>query len=237
MLKVEVILATYNGRDYIEQQLRSILWQSHVPNKITVLDDLSTDDTVSIVERVLGDSNIDYQIRPNTENVGYTVNFASGVDLIGDSDIVLFCDQDDFWLSNKIEAILEVFKHNMEVEVVLHDVMFANENLKPLGISKMRHIKRLGLTKRSFVQGSAMAVRTDYLRSIKPFDNSIGHDNYICRRAQKIIYFEEILMLYRRHGENTSQTYLNDLSSPSIVLFLKVSYLRLLNVLRRCLRL
>lgn len=236
MFKVEVILATYNGRDYIEEQLRSILWQSRVPDKITVLDDLSNDDTVSIAERVLGDSNVYYQVLSNAENIGYTRNFASGVDLIENSDIVLFCDQDDFWLRNKVEAILEVFQHNIDVDVVLHDVMFANENLKPLGITKMSHIRRLGLTKKSFVQGSAMAVRTDYLRSIIPFDNSIGHDNYICRKAKKIIYLEEVLMLYRRHGDNTSQTYLNDLDTSPMSLLLKVSYLRFLNVLKRCLR-
>lgn len=103
--KVSVVVATYNGERFIEEQLDSILHQTYPPFEVIVKDDGSTDHTVSIVK--------DYahkwpnvRLVQNEQNLGITKNFISGF-FLAQGDYIAYSDQDDIWHPQKLELLLE----------------------------------------------------------------------------------------------------------------------------------
>lgn len=99
---LQVLLSTYNGEVYIEEQLNSIFAQNYAAIKILVRDDGSSDNTVAIVRQYMTTSpkHIDLIVG---ENVGVVRSFWT---LLQHADrevsYFCFCDQDDVWMQDKV---------------------------------------------------------------------------------------------------------------------------------------
>ena len=52
MAKVDILLATYNGEKYLEEQINSILIQTYEDFQLIISDDCSTDNTVKIIKKI-----------------------------------------------------------------------------------------------------------------------------------------------------------------------------------------
>lgn len=104
---VAVILCYYNGHQYIAEQIRSILNQSHRNIKIFICDDCSTNpfDISSLDIPAKKARNI--IVQSSNENVGFCRNFLESLTSITGFDYYAFADQDDAWHENKIEMALE----------------------------------------------------------------------------------------------------------------------------------
>ena len=50
-MSVDILMGTYNGEDFIESQIQSILDQTHTDFRLIIIDDNSTDGTVEIIKR------------------------------------------------------------------------------------------------------------------------------------------------------------------------------------------
>ncbi|MFN6084115.1 MAG: glycosyltransferase, partial [Fluviicola sp.] len=101
---VDILMCTYNGEAYIEQQIQSILDQTHTDFRLIIVDDISKDRTVEIIQKMmLLDKRI--ELHQNPKNLGYFNNFLSGLDYVT-SDFLFFADQDDIWVENKLEVQL-----------------------------------------------------------------------------------------------------------------------------------
>lgn len=104
--RVCVLLATYNGMRWINEQVRSILDQQHVSVRMMVSDDQSSDGTWEWLQ-TLAANDLRVQLLPRTERFGGAAkNFFR---LLRDSDFsdcdyVAFADQDDVWLSDKLHS-------------------------------------------------------------------------------------------------------------------------------------
>ena len=108
-MKVSLVLATYNGEPYLEQQLESIRTQTRVPDEIIIGDDHSTDRTVLILEEYQkAHPELPIMIFRNGDNLGYRRNFRR---LLRDcsGDVIFLCDQDDVWNPEKIEKMAGFF--------------------------------------------------------------------------------------------------------------------------------
>ena len=101
-IEVAVLLATYNGAPFIEQQLRS-LKENSTPFTLHWLDDHSTDNTREIVRRVSADAEIELKEWHQVQHEGLPGVFFHLLES-ADAEIYLFCDQDDIWQSGKIDA-------------------------------------------------------------------------------------------------------------------------------------
>ena len=105
-------MCTYNGEKFIERQIQSILDQTHTDFNLIIIDDVSSDGTVEIIKKMmLSDSRI--ELHQNAKNLGYFDNFLFGLNYVK-SDYLFFSDQDDVWLSNKIEIQLNDLIHENE---------------------------------------------------------------------------------------------------------------------------
>lgn len=110
--KVAVLMATYNGSQWLSEQLKSILNQDGVDVKLIVSDDMSTDGTLHLLEKLVGgDSRV--TILPSKTKFGSAArNFyrlMTDAD-IDDCDYIAFADQDDIWLKNKLHLLASTAK-------------------------------------------------------------------------------------------------------------------------------
>lgn len=205
--KISVCIATYNGEKYIKEQIESILFQTIQPNEIIISDDNSTDKTIEIVKKF--DSPL-IKIFNNKEK-GIIKNFENAL-LNSTGDYIFLCDQDDIWKSNKIEKVIEKLK--------TYDLVVHNAEIKEMNIdSKIKktlfeiYNSKSGIVrnfyKNSYV-GCCMAFNRKILQKSIPFPEKIYmHDIWIGMISEfsgKIYFEKEILMEYRRHDNNASET-------------------------------
>lgn len=101
MKTVSVVMATYNGEQYLSEQIDSILTQSYPVYELIIQDDCSTDGTTSIVRQYMEKYPF-IQLFVNEQNVGYNENFRRAA-MHATGDFVAFSDQDDIWFPQKLE--------------------------------------------------------------------------------------------------------------------------------------
>ena len=101
MEKVDVLLATYNGEQYLQEQIESILNQTYTDFRLLISDDGSKDKTIDIVEEYAKKDDRIIIFKQN-ENMGVVKNFEFLMKQV-QSKYFMFSDQDDIWKKDKIE--------------------------------------------------------------------------------------------------------------------------------------
>ena len=120
-MKISICMCTYNGEQYIREQLDSIVNQTKLPNEIIVFDDASTDNTVAILnEYKAAYPQIYWDIRVNEQNAGWRVNFKNCMEQAS-GDVIFLADQDDIWMSDKLAVMTRALLQNPEIEVLVSD--------------------------------------------------------------------------------------------------------------------
>ena len=92
--KIEILMATYNGEKYIEEQIDSIINQTYTNWELLIRDDKSKDNTASIIEEYEKKDSRIKLLRDEKGNLGFVKNFE---ELLKNSqkDFIMFSDQDD----------------------------------------------------------------------------------------------------------------------------------------------
>lgn len=203
-------MATYNGENYLEEQLRSILPQLSVEDELILSDDGSNDQTLSIIKRYADeDQRIKFFEGPRK---GVIANFEFALTK-SQGDIIFLADQDDVWLPEKLEATVSFFDEHPEIDLVVSDLSIVNESLEIIEPSYFhyRNVKTgyiHNLLKNGYI-GAGMAFRGQFKSDILPFPARIPmHDMWIGLLAsskKKSALIPKQLTLYRRHGNNTSE--------------------------------
>ena len=102
-MKISIAMTTYNGSKHIKEQLSSIKCQTLQPDEVIICDDVSHDDTIEIVSKFTKENNLEnWHLICNDQNLGWKRNFRKAIGLTH-GDIIFFSDQDDIWLTEKIE--------------------------------------------------------------------------------------------------------------------------------------
>lgn len=144
---VTVVLATYNGQKFIEEQLNSIIKQTVAINEVIISDDGSKDGTVSICQEFVRKHNLkDWIIIENKGKHGSYENFWNGLKRTSGEYIVL-CDQDDIWLHDKIERMLKCFEEKQDMLGLASTFSRFNESGVICKHQNHPHIKKGGLKK------------------------------------------------------------------------------------------
>lgn len=217
-MKISVAMASYNGEKFILEQLASIYNQTRKVDEIVIVDDCSKDGTVAAILGFLEEhSECKIHLYENAKNLGYKKNFHKAMSLC-EGDIILLCDQDDVWLENKVEKLLEIFQANDDVSLVSSSFKKMNNGGKindKIDSAYRRKIKEKALVPvpiedlvfHNISQGCAMALRKE-IRDLylKFFTEELPHDwvlNIIATMKKKCYYLNEVLFLYRIHDNNT----------------------------------
>ena len=104
--RVAILLSVFNGEKYLSEQIESVLNQSFRDFSFYIRDDGSSDRSVSIIQHYAEtDSRIIF-IQDGL-SLGYPACFHTLTNRDLKEDFIMFCDQDDIWLADKIAFMLE----------------------------------------------------------------------------------------------------------------------------------
>lgn len=214
MQTVDILLPTYNGGRYVEEQIRSLLAQSHKEIKIFIRDDGSSDETCRIVADLADENARIILIADAKGNLGLVNN----IDLLmgfSTSNYLMYCDQDDVWLPEKVKITLgELIKAEQKLgkntPILVHsDAYVTDSNLIGKQLFKGRAPFKYGLKNalfRYYVQGASCLFNRSLKDQIHPFIGDIYlHDRYTHLMAEIVghrIYIDQPLMYYRQHSLN-----------------------------------
>jgi glycosyltransferase involved in cell wall biosynthesis len=211
---VSIVMATYNGEKYLRQQLDSILQQTYRHFELIVVDDASTDGTLSILEEYAA-SDDRIHVFPAEKNLGLVANFERGLRL-AKGDFIALSDQDDIFRNDKIELLLTALKDHPNRDLVLSDLSLIDEDDKEIAPSMWRY-QRLSpkhgkpfrrLLYSNFATGCAVMLRHRLLEIALPFPpDCIVHDWWLAvvsasSKGGGICLVKEPLTAYRQHRSN-----------------------------------
>lgn len=219
---VAVLLSTYNGEQYLSEQLDSLVAQTHKTLAIHIRDDGSTDGTLDIIR--------DYQARfPDIFTLYLGANIGSSGSFFWllkniEADMYFFCDQDDVWYADKIECHLRRYQKLLKPEMVFSDLEILEkksgaERKTLLGLQKMNPYYLIGGVTRILCQnpvaGCAMSLNhaaKKQILSLGQMPEKVVHDHWFAIIATlygDVFYLPEPLVKYRLHASNQvgSQTF------------------------------
>jgi glycosyltransferase involved in cell wall biosynthesis len=216
---ITICLATYNGAEYLKEQIESILAQSCGGWQLMIRDDGSTDNTIGII-RAYGFAYPD-KIRLIDENgphLGATLNFGRLLES-ADSDYIMFCDQDDVWLGDKIQLTLDAMRSTEErypeMPILVHtDLTVVDDKLNTISDSLwnyQRLFPDIGddpkkIMAQNVVTGCTMMINKRAKEiSIPVVAEAIMYDWWVAIKVAsvgKIVHIPTPSILYRQHFNN-----------------------------------
>ena len=201
-------MATYNGAQYLQTQIASILKQLDDCDQLIIVDDQSTDNTIDII-RNFKDSRIQLMINPYNMGAALTFNRALHE---AEGDLIFLSDQDDLWHDDKVSTLVDMFS-TKDLDLIIHDALVLRDGmLVHASLFKMVN-SAPGVIKNTISNtftGCCMAFKREIFREILPISSHIGifHDAWIGVLAEffgyKIAFLHKPLMDFNRHEQNAS---------------------------------
>lgn len=214
--KVQILLSTYNGAEYLRPQLDSYLKLEGADIKVLIRDDGSTDDTPGILDEYA--EKYGFQLYKG-DNLGYTASMFSLFEHRDKScGYYATSDQDDVWLPNKLQLALDQL-HKVEASQPVQPtppVLFASlshvvdSQLNPIGESYSP--KRDPSFYNAMVQNIAPGHTHVFNASLMQLLEDSYHANilvfdwwiYLIAAAfGKVTFLDECTVLHRQHGNNS----------------------------------
>jgi glycosyltransferase involved in cell wall biosynthesis len=203
---ISVVLSTYNGSEYIKEQLDSVLAQTYPNIEIVIRDDGSKDDTVEVLLEYQK-TNENIRIIINEENLGYIKSFERAMRL-SKGNFIALCDQDDFWLPEKLQLLYENIDDHL---LIYHDSELVDSNLNSYGIyfsdkKRMRSFDScLVFVTDNCIPGHTTLIKRKLLDLAVPFPATIPHDHWLAFIAAMnggVKFLDKPLVKYRNHDTN-----------------------------------
>lgn len=203
--RVSVCMATFNGEKYLRPQLSSILAELGKTDEIVLSDDGSVDHTLDIAAG-FNDSRI--KICSNPGKRGIIHNFENALNRAG-GDYIFLSDQDDVWVTGKVETMLSALK---QYDLVVSDCAIVDDSGACVSPSyfALRRSGRGGLKNMAAnsYMGACMGFNRKILDKALPFPRNIPmHDWWIGLVGELFgttCFCTEKLVQYRRHHGNNS---------------------------------
>lgn len=217
---IEILLATYNGGKYLAEQLDSIFKQDNQDFRILVRDDGSSDNTLDVLKSYQSKFADRITILETDAPTGSAFGNFSKLMEASNAEYVMFADQDDVWLEDKISKTMNKMQemeeeHGKQCPILVHtDLCVVDNNMNVIDQSfwsfQNLHVKKANSLARQLVSnvvtGCTMMINNALLKKAPPVpQNAIMHDWWLAIVAAafgKIGIVEDQTMLYRQHSSN-----------------------------------
>jgi glycosyltransferase involved in cell wall biosynthesis len=217
---IDILMATYNGEKFLEEQIQSLLDQTYQEWNLIIRDDESNDKILNVIEKytILYPDKI-RRLNDHKGRLGPTLSFAALLEY-SKADYIMFCDQDDVWLPDKItitlNKMLELEKKNPGIPLlVFTDLSTTDDSLHITSPSFMTSQKFFPeiihdptkLLALNIVTGCTVMINKLSRDFILPIPSSnIGHDQWMAVNLAhygKLDFIPHPTVLYRQHGNNS----------------------------------
>lgn len=208
MVKVAVLMSTYNGEKYLKSQIDSVINQIDCEVHFFARDDGSKDNTCSILNEYQSKGMLDWY---SGNNMGPAYSFLDLLKHSPECDCYAFCDQDDIWYKDKLSRASKKLNKD-KIEVYYSNTRLVNEKGKKLNVLGYNDKQKMSMN--AFVCsggiiGCTMVISHKLRDIIINHDipkNIIMHDYYIAivclELGGNIIYDSIPSMDYRQHTNN-----------------------------------
>ncbi len=211
---ISVVVALYNGRDYIHDALRTVVDQTVLPGEVIIVDDGSTDGSDEVVQGIETPFPVKIVRQANTgqsaaRNVG--VGLANG-------EYIAFIDQDDQWRKDHLDALLRAISKNPDIAWAYTDFDEMDTQGRTVthgfilesGLSHPKRSLAACLAGDLMVIPSASLLRKAALDQVGGFDERLsGYEDddlfiRIFRAGWKHAFVPKALTRFRVHGSSSS---------------------------------
>ena len=209
---ISIAMATYNGEQFLKEQLDSIFKQTYKNFELIICDDCSTDKTIDILN-TYAKKYPQIKIIRNERNIGYLKNFEKAVSLTT-GNYIAFTDQDDIWETNKLEELLLAIEN---YSLAFSDAALIDDNGNSIHPSYISYAKRkveyldlkYFLFRNTSLGCTLMVTRKliDYATPFPPTRDIFPHDWWLAIAAtcqDGIKYVNKPLINYRQHTNNVT---------------------------------
>lgn len=258
--QIIILMATYNGGKYLASQIESIINQTYKNWILLIRDDDSNDNTGLVISQYTSKFENIQQINYPGKKKGALSNFTALYNWMKKNmnpEYVMFCDQDDIWMPEKIERSVN-YMHDLENShgysplLIYSDLEFINEKGEDLNtrINVLPKITFNQIIAQNYCFGCTMLLNKKLVDEIDEISEyADNHDHWIALVATSLgraCYLDGKVILYRQHSLNvTSQgnslrlrierytkglkTRVNNLSATLVMLnhFYQVYYVKL----------
>lgn len=215
---VSVVLPSYNAAAFIAKAIESVLAQTYRPLQLIVVDDGSTDETVSVANRYADSLHL-----VSLPHLGYPGAVRNRGIEHADGDLLAFLDADDTWMHDKLEIQVDLLLTRPDLALVHSNLEVIDEHGRYLREIFLGVPGSRGLTddhaESSFTQlmrgesgvwTSSVLLRRECIDRVGMFDESLAvaedWDLWIrVARTFKIGYIERALARHRCHPTNTGR--------------------------------
>jgi glycosyltransferase involved in cell wall biosynthesis len=204
--KVTVLLATFNGEKFLEEQLTSLFDQQDVDIEVMANDDGSTDGTLKVLQR-WKNSGLIVSIS-HSNRIGASGAFLTLLQKCEEKQYVAFCDQDDIWKPRKLISQVESLDGDYP-QLVFSRRFYIDEQNKAFGISPSisKEISFGNALIENIAHGNtqllnASAVRVVNTSAVIDIGNYDSWTNLLINAVGKCKIIDEPLVLYRVHKNN-----------------------------------
>lgn len=215
-MKISVCMCTYNGENFIREQLDSIYHQIRQPDELILCDDGSQDRTVEIISEYIREKKLEAQWKfsVNGTNKGYPGNFYYAMSLCT-GDIVFLADQDDVWKKDKLQIMSDTLEKEKGIKALackfgLIDAVGADIHtlMAPTRSNDSMKLKKITLADIFYkyeTPGMVLAYRNEWYRQRGIWSSTVPHDFLICSMAAEenaLVQIDAELAYHRRHTNN-----------------------------------
>lgn len=214
MEKILVLMSTYNGEQYLKEQIDSILAQEGCQVKILIRDDGSTDRTKDIIHQYIEQKAPVELLSDGGKNLRAPGSFLRLVkEASGDYAYYAFADQDDVWDQDKLILGIQKIKCSDKPMLYCANARLVNEKLQPLGRNVYRRRKYTDY-KNVILTGNYMGCTMVFNQQLKKICTDMEqlelchmHDTVLMMLCilygGKVVFDEHPHMDYRQTGKNT----------------------------------
>lgn len=221
-----VVMTTYNGEQFLKEQLESLMEQTLLPDEIVVADDCSTDGSLALVcDFAAAHSEVEWVVYNNDHNLGWKRNFKNAI-FKARGEYSYLCDQDDIWMPNHIAILRSAMDAHPEVDVltshaepVYEEGAFSSAALKRVS-GESGEVVAIPADKRYLLisaPGCTYCVRRTFEKSLEPFwPDDFPHDSILYSSAclkRTLAHLDATTLVFRRHADNASDLRAKDRES------------------------
>lgn len=219
-MKISVVMATYNGAEYLYEQLDSIKDQTLKADEVIICDDGSKDDTVNMIQEYIEKNELSstWKLIINEKNLGYANNFHKAM-MLAEGEFIFFSDQDDVWCLDKLKEMTRIMEGNERIKLLCTDYepFSSAENAPEVPAHIMKKmtgdgsVEEIVFSKKNVhiaSLGCDMCIRKSFRDRIEPFwVKGWAHDDFVWKTAQcasGCYTYHKPLIKRRLHDHNVS---------------------------------
>lgn len=217
-----MVLATFEGEEFLAEQLESLANQTQLPDELVAVDDASEDRTPEMLADFARHAPFPVTVLRSEVHRGTCATFEEGL-LRARGSLLLICDQDDRWVPEKVEVMAERMAQRPDAMLGFSDATLIDAQGARLSRSRWR-VSGFGpreqdamavdpfgqMLARQVVSGCTSAVRAELVPAIVPFPAGVHpalgdmmYDRWIslvAAAAAPVVTIPERLVEYRIHA-------------------------------------